>query len=147
MGRSKGEGECAGDGAGHGGSGGGTAARLIDPDAIARLRQLDPTGQQGVLVRVLQAYESSLERQLSEVAHALEQSDPDRMARAAHTLKSSSAAVGAMTFSSRCADIEHTVRQQRVMPDTAAVEALIHEGSQVLRAVGDMLLGQSGTPT
>ena len=134
------------DGGAHGGGGPGAQARLIDPDAIERLRQLDPTGQQGVLLRVLRAYESSLSRQLAEVTQALAQSDGDRMARAAHTLKSASAAVGAMTFSDRCADIEQTVRQHRVLPETAAVEALIHEGTLVLRAVGDMLLCQPGSP-
>jgi HPt (histidine-containing phosphotransfer) domain-containing protein len=65
--------------------------------------------------------------------------DLDRMARAAHTLKSSSAAVGALAFSQMCADIEHVLRSLKVMPPTPQVEALIHEGARVQAAVGAML--------
>lgn len=118
----------------------------LDPDAIERLRQLDPTGQLGVVQRVLQAYEMSLARHLADVTEAVEQIDADRLGRAAHTLKSSSAAVGAVAFAQRCADVEQIVRQRHVLPDVALVEALVHEGGQVLRAVGDMLRSQSGAP-
>jgi HPt (histidine-containing phosphotransfer) domain-containing protein len=127
-----------------GGSGQGPAAPLIDPDAIERLRQLDPTGQQGVLLRVLQAYETTLTRHLADVADAWAQAEADRLARAAHSLKSSSAAVGAMGFAQICADLEQMVRERKGLPDGALVEALIHEGRRVLRAVGDMLQNQSG---
>jgi HPt (histidine-containing phosphotransfer) domain-containing protein len=132
------------DGAGNGGGGPGVPVPLIDADAIERLRQLDPTGQQGVLVRVLRAYEASLNRHLGDVGEALAAADSDRLARAAHTLKSSSAAVGAITFSQRCAEIEMTVREGKRMPESTRVEAMIHEGRRVLRAVGDMLLSENG---
>lgn len=115
------------------------ATALIDPQSIERLRQLDPSGQQGVLDRVLRAYESSLGRHLDDVTRALSAGDLDRMARAAHTLKSSSAAVGALNFSQLCADIEHMLRSLKVMPPTSQVEALIHEGTRVQAAVGAML--------
>ncbi len=116
-----------------------TPGPVIDPQSIERLRQLDPSGQQGVLDRVLRAYESSLGRHLDDVATALPAGDLDRMARAAHTLKSSSAAVGALTFSQMCADIEHVLRSLKVMPPAPQVEALIHEGARVQAAVGAML--------
>lgn len=133
-----------GDGAGVGAAGSAALPPLIDPEAIERLRQLDPGGQQGVLRRVLQAYETSLTRHLADVTEAAAQGDSDRLARSAHTLKSSSAAVGAMGFAQHCADAEQAVRQRQAMPDAALVEAMIHEGRRVLRAVGDMLNGQSG---
>ena len=121
---------------------GGAAKALpppIDPLSIERLRQLDPTGKQGVVERVLRAYEASLSRHLDDVAQALVAHDADRMARAAHTLKSSSAAVGALAFSQQCADVEHLLRADKVMPDAPQVEALIHEGARVQAAVGAML--------
>lgn len=117
---------------------------MIDPEAIERLRQLDPTGQQGVLPRVLQAYETTLNRHLADVADAWSKAEADRLSRAAHSLKSSSAAVGALAFAQLCADLEQMVRDRKGLPDGALVEALIHEGRRVLRAVGDMLQGQSG---
>lgn len=126
-------------------AGGAPANALIDPQAIERLRQLDPGGQQKVLERVLQAYHTSLGRHLAEVEGALSAADADRLARAAHTLKSSSAAVGALEFAQRCADIEQGIREHRTMPDAAQVEALIHEGGRVLQAVGAMLMSPSGS--
>lgn len=119
---------------------GGAAEPVIDPQAIERLRDLDPGGQQGVLQRVLRAYESSLARHLADIGQAGHTAaDLDRLLRAVHTLKSSSAAVGAMAFSQRCADIEHIVRAEKCMPDAAEVEALLLEGRGVLAAVGAML--------
>lgn len=134
------------DGTSEGRMGFGPGAALIDPQAIERLRQLDPTGQQRVLERVLQAYQVSLGRHLADVEAALSQSNADQLARAAHTLKSSSAAVGALDFSQRCADIEQGIREHRTMPEAAPVEALIHEGRRVLLAVGAMLQSEPGSP-
>ncbi|MFT3822253.1 MAG: Hpt domain-containing protein [Rubrivivax sp.] len=115
------------------------AAPVIDPQAIARLRELDPGGQQGVLRRVLQAYETSLGRHLVDIGQAVAAGDADRLSRSAHTLKSSSAAIGAMGFSQRCADLEHHLRGDRQLPPAAELQALIDEGRQVLAAVGAML--------
>jgi HPt (histidine-containing phosphotransfer) domain-containing protein len=115
------------------------AGPLIDPQAIERLRELDPGGRHGVLPRVLKAYETSLARHLVDIGSARDAADMDRMLRAVHTLKSSSAAVGAMGFSQRCADIEHGVRAGKTMPDAAQVDALVEEGQAVLAAVGAML--------
>jgi HPt (histidine-containing phosphotransfer) domain-containing protein len=115
------------------------AASVIDPQAIERLRELDPSGQQGVLRRVLQAYETSLGRHLGEIGQAVTAGDAERLSRSAHTLKSSSAAIGAMGFSQRCADVEHHLRSERQLPPAAELQALIDEGRQVLAAVEAML--------
>lgn len=112
---------------------------VIDPQAIERLRELDPSGQQGVLQRVLRAYEGSLVRHLADIGSVSDAGDLERLVRVVHTLKSSSAAVGAMGLSQRCADIEQAVRSGKVMPDAAEREALIDEGRAVLAAVGAML--------
>lgn len=112
---------------------------LIDERAIERLRELDPGGQLGVLPRVLGAYRSSLGRHLDEMAAALAGNDKVRLLRTLHTLKSSSAAVGALAFSTHCSDIEDECRGLVGALPAARVEALIHEGRAVLAAVEAML--------
>ncbi|MCA0241020.1 MAG: Hpt domain-containing protein [Proteobacteria bacterium] len=112
---------------------------LIDPQAIERLRELDPSGQLGVLRRVLQAYEASLKRHLADIEQAATTGDADRLSRAAHTLKSSSAAIGAMDFSQRCAELEQQLRSQRQVPPVAELQSLVADGRQVLAAVEAML--------
>lgn len=121
------------------GVGPGLAEPVIDPEAIDRLRELDPSGQQGVVQRVLRAYETSLTRHLGDIASARDGGDLDRLMRAVHTLKSSSAAVGALAFSQRCADIEQAARDARAMPDATEIQALLRQGQDVLAAVGAML--------
>ncbi|MBK7059080.1 MAG: Hpt domain-containing protein [Rubrivivax sp.] len=117
----------------------GGPSAVIDAAAIERLRELDPGGQQGVLQRVLHAYQVSLGRHLDEMAAALPARDSDRMARSAHTLKSSSAAIGALDFSQRCADLEHCVRTGQGLPPESELQALFDEGRRVLTAVEAML--------
>jgi CheY-like chemotaxis protein len=107
---------------------------VIDPEAITRLRELDPSGQQGVLRRVLHAYEASLARHLGDIASARDGADLDRLMRAVHTLKSSSAAVGAMAFSQRCADIARAAGRRR-RGDADAHGAALRERGFVVREV------------
>lgn len=130
--------------AGQGGAGAGGAPPPldeppIDETVLARLQELDPSGQQGVLRRVLTAYRQSLERHLDELSVALDGSDRVALLRASHTLKSSSAAVGALVFSQRCGELEAACRDGESPPSAGQVEALIHEGRRVMRAVGAML--------
>lgn len=115
------------------------SASPLDPQSIERLRELDPGEQLGVLQRVLSAYRVSLGRHLDDIAEAFAQSDRPRLLRAAHTLKSSSAAVGALDLSALCADLEREAGDSSRPPVDTGVEALIHEGRRVLVAVGAML--------
>lgn len=115
-------------------------APAIDPQAIERLRELDPRGEHGMLERVLRAYQSSLVRLLAEMAErGAAEPSLEQLARATHTLKSSSSAVGALPFSQLCADIEHLVRREQRRPSSGDLDALIEEGRRVLEAVTAML--------
>jgi len=57
----------------------------------------------------------------------------------AHTLKSSSASVGALALSARCAEIERRLREGADGDLQADVQRLLAEGEAALRAVGSML--------
>ena len=122
------------DPAGHG-----APPPVLDPAAVDRLRQLDPDGQRGFLVQVLRTYESSLLRYLSTLASARAQGDVKLAGETAHTLKSSSAAIGALGFSSRCADLERMARASDATALGAPLDELLDEADRVLRAVRAML--------
>jgi histidine phosphotransfer protein HptB len=119
--------------------GSGAAPEVLDPAALARLRQLDPDGTRGFLTQVLRTFETSLVRHLAALEEAQAQSDLKRAGDVAHTLKSSSASVGALVFSQGCAAVEKLARAG----DTAALGAplvtLMAEGARVLAAVRAML--------
>ena len=111
----------------------------LDEQALVRLRELDPDGRHGVMQRVLQAYESSVERQLAKVVEARANGDIAAVGAVAHMLKSSSASVGALAFAACCAEIDRAVRAGTLLALGAEVETLLAEGGRALVAVRAML--------
>jgi hypothetical protein len=82
----------------------------LDPQALARLRELDPDGRQGVLMRVLTAFDTSLARMIALLDAESDGGNVGVVAGIAHTLKSSSASVGALDLSRVCAEVESKLR-------------------------------------
>jgi CheY-like chemotaxis protein len=83
---------------------------VFDPQALVRLRALDPKGQNQLLVRVMKAFEVSLQRMSVQLASAWQQRDLTGIRQVAHTLKSSSASVGALRVSGLCLEVETSLR-------------------------------------
>lgn len=78
----------------------------IDPAALAKLHDLDPDGRAGIVQRVLETYQHSLAKLLLQLERALVSRAPLDLRHITHTLKSSSASVGAIGLSQLCAQIE-----------------------------------------
>jgi len=116
-------------------------AVLLDPEAIRRLRELDPSGSNKLLERVVTAFSGSLDRLLPELARARAGTTPDLavVRHITHTLKSSSASLGAMALSARCADIEAMARDGRVDGLSEQLDAMLHDIHQVRAALAALL--------
>jgi CheY-like chemotaxis protein/HPt (histidine-containing phosphotransfer) domain-containing protein len=82
----------------------------LDAGALARLTELDPSGQNKLVERVMQAFQTSVARLRPQLDTARESGDRGAVKLVAHTLKSSSASIGALRLSAVCADIETTLR-------------------------------------
>jgi HPt (histidine-containing phosphotransfer) domain-containing protein len=117
-------------------------AGVLDPEALGRLRELDPDGQSRLLSRVAGAFGTSVARLLPQMRTALEARDMAAIRHVAHTLKSSSASIGAVKLSRLCADIESMSREGRFegLPD--AIAAFNSEVTTVLDALKPMLESQ-----
>lgn len=115
------------------------AATALDAQALLRLRELDPDGRHGVVQRVLQTFVASLDKQLGLMAAARDRGDGQAVANIAHMLKSSSASVGALTFSAGCAALEKAIRGGAAVDLAAEVENLLTEGRRALAAVRAIL--------
>ncbi len=114
-------------------------AAELDEGALQRLHELDPDGSNRVVERVLQAFDASLLRLLPQGDQALARLDSEALRHVVHTLKSSSASVGALELSRRCNDIESRLRDAGLEGVDRLWAGLHHEGRRVLAAVQSML--------
>ena len=115
----------------------------LDAAALARLTDLDPTGKNRLLERVVDAFTSSSERLLPQLRESAAAGDLQLLRHVVHTLKSSSANVGALRLSMLCATLELQLRQGRpgslheaseeIATELSSVEAALH---RLPRAVG-----------
>jgi CheY-like chemotaxis protein len=115
------------------------ADAVLDASALERLRELDPKGENQLLSRVLKAFESSAARLLPQLQDARRSQDHNGIRHVAHTLKSSSASIGAIKLSQLCAEIENKIRTDRLENLEARVDAMCIEVEIVLQALRRLL--------
>ena len=111
---------------------------VLDAEALDRLRDLDPSGANKVLARVFKAYQGSVERLIPQLDDALRCADAAGMRHVVHTLKSSSASVGALKLGRLCADMEIMVREgvlEGLGPRVAEIELETERVLAALKAV------------
>ncbi len=108
---------------------------VLDEAALQRLRDLDPGGKSHLLERVLRAFESSVTRLGAQLVEARATNDMQSVRHAVHTLKSSSASIGAMRLSRLCAEIEAAVRQEAFADLPPLLDDVDRELAVVLQAV------------
>ncbi len=111
----------------------------LDDEALARLADLDPTGQGRLLKRLLAAFDKSLDRMVPQLEQARDAADASAVHLVAHTLKSSSATVGAMALSQRCAMVEDLARQNRLGEAAGGLQQLLLEADAARDAVRCLL--------
>jgi len=112
---------------------------VLDAAALARLAELDPQGSAGLVKRVLATYANALERSRQELLLVRQPLQHEPLRQLAHTLKSSSASVGALALSALCAQVEHSVRSQQPGDIGTLLDAMQAEMQRVAGAVQAML--------
>ncbi|WP_418316565.1 Hpt domain-containing protein [Piscinibacter sakaiensis] len=123
----------AGD-AGAGASGSERGA-ILDPESLQRLRELDPRGDARLLEKVIDAFCSSTARLLPQLREAAAAANLGGVRHVAHTLKSSSASLGALQLSRLCADLEQQIRDNAVVGLDRQVEQIGTEIAVVIQAL------------
>jgi signal transduction histidine kinase/CheY-like chemotaxis protein len=82
----------------------------LDHSAIEAVRQLDPDGNDRLLSRLIALYRDDSSQLLADIDNGMKVGDADAVARAAHTLKSSSANLGATNVAAIARKIESSAR-------------------------------------
>ncbi len=111
---------------------GGAGGSVLDTACLDRLRELDPGARNGLLNRVLRTYTQSLERLLLQWEQAQATGDAQALRGMAHTMKSSSASVGALELSALCAAVEARLRDAGLPGAELQLDALAVEAQRVL---------------
>jgi hypothetical protein len=99
----------------------------FDEEALSRVRGLDPAGRDQLLLRLFSVFEKSIDRMLIQIEQARAAADVKAVHGVAHTLKSSSAAVGALALSRQCAVVELMARESRLDEAGDGVQRMIVE--------------------
>ena len=112
---------------------------VLDAACMAELRALDPDGKAQLVKRVLATYQVSLAKLVAQLQSARADGAWDQVSRVAHTLKSSSASIGALALSGLCAEIERLLRAGDNVSVAPLLEQFHAEVQRVDTAVGQTL--------
>lgn len=111
----------------------------LDQAALDRLSELDPSGQSRLLERVLQAFRTSVARLRPQLEAARSSGDRAAIRLVAHTLKSSSASIGALHLSQLCGQVETAIRLDAGQDLSAPLAALSEALDGALLAIDALL--------
>ena len=117
----------------------GSRPEVLDREALQRLFELDPQGKGKLIERVVQAFGTSTERMLPQLRSAEQTGDARAVKLVAHTLKSSSASLGATDLSRMCADLEQQMRNGIPADVGAQIERIAAEIGVVIQALKVMM--------
>lgn len=116
----------------------------LDRTPIEALRALQRPGGPDILGKVLQTYLTSTPRLLATLRQAFTAGDTNAVHTTAHSLKSSSAQVGAMTLAAHCQTLETQCRAQ-TLEQVSAVLADIEEHYLVVQEALTFELDNTGS--
>ncbi len=108
---------------------------VFDEIAVQRLVELDPSGHNALIERVTKMFASSVDKYLAQLDAAQQSQDARTIRDVAHTLKSSSANLGALKLSQACVEIENAIREETGEDLTEMIQRLHHEARTVLAAL------------
>jgi CheY-like chemotaxis protein/HPt (histidine-containing phosphotransfer) domain-containing protein len=112
-----------------------TDAGPLDPRALDTIRGMQRAGAPNLLHRVITVYLDSSRQLVAALNSALSTGDAKAVKEAAHSLKSSSANVGAMGLSHVCRALEAAGSSGNLVDAAALWQALVHEHEQATQAL------------
>ena len=87
----------------------------IDPHALKAIVSLQRPGKSDLLNKIVKLFKSESPKSIAALQQGLDMADLKAVRNAAHTLKSSSAYVGASLLSERCRDLETAAREENLL--------------------------------
>lgn len=110
-------------------------AAPLSQAALAQLRRIEAMGEEGFVAQLCLLFLEETRARLPRMAAALHRGDAAALAREAHTLRSGSAQVGALTLSELAGEIEAASRAGHLAPIPGCLDALGAQLPRVERAL------------
>ncbi|HEX7156802.1 MAG TPA: response regulator, partial [Burkholderiaceae bacterium] len=107
----------------------------LDEAVLEQIRSMERRGSAGLLRRLVEVYRASAKKLIADAESGLERDDVAAAGRAMHTLKSSSANLGAADLARRCAEVEAGARSRRLLDVRAQWPGLRAEYERVNEAL------------
>jgi len=111
---------------------------VLDPESVQELQRIGAETGGGWVDKVLEMYAGSAALLVSTIVAAIDSNDADGAAMTAHSLKSSSANVGALAFSSLCESIEQLAEDRRLVEARRLVDELQRQHVLVDAAIAEL---------
>ena len=113
----------------------------LDPEALDHLRALQQGSAGDIFGKVVQSYLNTAPQLLQSIREAVARNDAAALRKAAHTLKSSSASLGALALAALCKGLEALGRTNRLTEAATVLPALLTEGEAVRVALAAEING------
>ena len=117
------------------------AAAVLDPAALTALRALQTPRKPDFLAQIIGIYLNNAPQLVGAIETAYADDQRELLLRAAHTLKSSSANIGALDFATRCCAIETAARAGQPEQTAGQIQTLRAEFNRVETALHAVLEG------
>ena len=111
----------------------------IDRNFFVQFRELDPTGGLGLVARIMRVYADTSGEAVDRLREATQGGDAEAIRQAAHSLKSSSANVGATLLAARLKDVELSGKEGRLQDARDAIDDVGDEYRRVIDEIGSLL--------
>jgi CheY-like chemotaxis protein/HPt (histidine-containing phosphotransfer) domain-containing protein len=109
----------------------------IDASAIEMLQALESNGSPGLVARVIETYLRTSPEMIESMRQGLDSDDAEAIERSAHSLKSSSATLGALELAELCKELEQIGREAETTRAAAVFASLETEFDRVRRALSE----------
>jgi HPt (histidine-containing phosphotransfer) domain-containing protein len=111
------------------------AERILDPAPLNQIRALQRPGAPSLLAKVIGVYLDNSPTLMQRLREAVAQGDAVALREAAHSLKSSSANLGAAPLATLCKELEQRGREQRIEGTAALLAEVQTQYSRVREAL------------
>jgi HPt (histidine-containing phosphotransfer) domain-containing protein len=109
----------------------------IDPAAMETIQALEDSGAPGLVTRLVDVYLKSSPELVDAMRDAVASEDAETLERSAHSLKSSSATLGALELAELCKELEQIGREAATDRAAEVFASLEMEFDRVRRALSD----------